>query len=54
MPFFGNSPTGLARRRIFTHDSSNDVESRKDVTFWDLFTWLPILGVKTPKPAIEA
>jgi len=30
---FGNSPTGQTRRRIFTHDGSNDAHSRKDVPF---------------------
>ena len=29
MPFLGNSPTGQTRRRIFTHDGSNDADSRK-------------------------
>jgi len=29
--FFGNSPTGQTRRRIFTLDGSNDADSRKDV-----------------------
>jgi len=33
--------TGQTRRRIFTHDGSNDADLRKDVPFWDLFTWLP-------------
>ena len=30
---FGNSPTGQTRRQIFTHDGSNDADSRKDVPF---------------------
>ena len=29
--FFGNSPTGQMRRRIFAHDSSNDAVLCKDV-----------------------
>ena len=38
-----NLPTGQTRRRIFTHDGSNDADSRKDVRFWDFFfTLLPI------------
>ena len=31
--FFGKSPTGQTRRRIFTLDGSNDADSRKDVLF---------------------
>jgi len=31
--YFMNSPTGQTRRRIFTLDGSNDVDSRKDVPF---------------------
>jgi len=45
---FWNSSTGQTRRRIFIHGGSNDAESRKDVPFEDLFTWLPIWLVKTP------
>ena len=42
-----NSPTGQTRRRIFTLDSSNDADSRKDVPFLGVsLTLLPILGVK--------
>ena len=41
--------TGQTRRRIFTHDGSKDANSRKDVPFGELFTLLPIYGVKTPK-----
>jgi len=48
MPFLRNSPTGQTRRRIFTHDGSNDVQSRKDVHFWGFFTLHPICGSKTP------
>jgi len=39
---FWHSMTGETRRQIFTHNGSNDVDSRKDVPFGDLFTWLPI------------
>ena len=39
MLFFGNSPTGQTRRRIFTHDGSNDADSRKDVPFCAKFGW---------------
>ena len=49
MPFFGNSPTGQTRRRIFTHDGSNDADSRKDVPFGEFFTLLPFRGSKNPK-----
>ena len=35
---FGNSPTGQTRRRIFTHDGSNDADSRKNVPFGEFFT----------------
>jgi len=41
-PFLRNSPTGQTRERIFTHDGSNDADSRKFVPFWDIFTLLPI------------
>jgi len=41
-PLFANSPTGQTRRRIFTHDGSNDADSRKDVPFGDFFILLPI------------
>ena len=34
-PFFGNSLIGQTRQRIFTHDGSNNADSRKDVLFWD-------------------
>jgi len=47
--FFINSPTGQTRRRIFTLDSSNDANSRKDVPFRVSLTFLPILGVKSPE-----
>jgi len=42
MRFFGNSPTGQTRRRIFAHDGSNDADSRKDVPFWVSLTLLHI------------
>ena len=41
-PFLRNSPTGQTRRQIFTHDGSNDVDSRKDVLLGNYFTLLPI------------
>jgi len=44
-----NSPTGQTRRQIFTLDSSNDADSRKDVPFGVSLTLLPILGVKSPE-----
>jgi len=34
--FFFDQPTGQTRGWIFTHDSSKDVKSRKDVPFWGL------------------
>ena len=48
---FGNSPTGQTRRRIFTHDGSNDADSRKDVPFLWIFHIAPDLGgQKLQKP----
>jgi len=41
-PFLRNSPTGQTRRRIFTHDGSNDADSRKDVPFGGLIHIAPI------------
>jgi len=35
--FVGNSPTGQTRQWIFTHDGSNDADSRKDVLLMRLF-----------------
>jgi len=32
-PFWGNLPTGQMRPQIFTHNGSNDAESRKHVPF---------------------
>jgi len=32
--FFFDQPTGQTRGWIFTHDSSKDVKSRKDVPSW--------------------
>ena len=53
MPFFRNSPTGQTRRPIFTHDDSNDADSRKDVPFGGIFHIAPQLGgQKTPNPTI--
>jgi len=37
------------RQRIFTHDGSNDADSRKDVSFEDFFTLLPFRGLKPKK-----
>jgi len=49
-PFFGNSPTGQTRRRIFTLDGSNDADSRKDedVLFGVSLIMLLISWVKSP------
>ena len=44
IPFFGSSPTGLTRRRIFTLDGSKNADSRKGVPFGVLLILLPILG----------
>ena len=50
MLFFGFSPTGQTCRRIFTHDGSNDADSRKDVLFGGFFHITPHLrGQKPPK-----
>ena len=43
-----NSPTGQTRRRIFTLDSSNDADCRKDVPFRVSLALLPILGWNPP------
>jgi len=43
-----NSPTGQTRRRIFTHDGSNDADSRKDVPFGRFFHITPHLGGQKP------
>jgi len=52
-PFLRNSPTGQTCRRIFTHDSSNDADSRKDVPFLEIFHIAPNLGGQKPqKPSI--
>ena len=40
--FLKNSATGQTRRRIFTHNGSNDADSRKDVPFWEFFTLHPM------------
>ena len=48
-PFFGNSPTGQTPRRIFTHDGSNDTDSRKDVPFSGIFHIAPHLGGYKPQ-----
>ena len=40
----GTWPTGQTRPRIFTHDGSNDADSRKDVPFLGIFHIAPHLG----------
>ena len=47
--FLGNAPTGQTPRRIFTHDGSNDADSRKDVHFFNFSHCFPFRGSKTPK-----
>jgi len=49
MPFFGNSPTDQTSRRIFVHDGSNDVHSRKDVPFLGFVDTAPHLRGKIPE-----
>ena len=49
MPFFGNSPTGQTRRWIFAHNSSNDANSRKDVSFLSFVDMAPHLGGHIPQ-----
>ena len=49
MPFFGNAPTGQTPRQIFTHDGSNDADSRKDVPFLRMFHIAPHLGGQKPQ-----
>ena len=44
-----NSPTGRTRRRIFTLDGSNDVDTRKVCLLGVRLTLFPILGVKSPE-----
>ena len=52
-PFLRNAPTGQTSRRIFTHDGSNDADSRKDVPFFWIFHIAPHLwGQKPQKPSI--
>ena len=41
--FLMNSATGQARRQIFTHDSSDDADSRNDVPFVSLVYVVPHL-----------
>ena len=48
-PVFGNSPTDQTGQRIFTLDSSNDADSRKDVPFGGLVHIAAHLGVICPK-----
>ena len=47
MPIF--LPTGQTRRRIFTHDGSNDADSRKGVPFLGIFHIAPHLGGQNPQ-----
>ena len=47
--FFINSPTGQTRRRIFTLDGSNDVESRKDVPFGGFVDIVPHFRGEIPR-----
>jgi len=49
IPFFGNSPTGQTRRRIFVFDGANDAASRKDVPFRGFVDTAPHFGGKYPK-----
>jgi len=44
-----NSPTGQTRRRIFTRDSSNDADSRKDVPFGGFVDIAPHFGGEIPR-----
>jgi len=43
-----NSPTSQTRRRIFTLDSSNDADSRKDVPFEGFVDIAPHFGGEIP------
>ena len=52
-PFFRNSPTGHTRQPIFTHDGSNDADSRKDVPFGGFSYCSPFRGSKTPKKTLN-
>jgi len=50
-PFFGTRQT---HRRIFTHNGSNDVDSRNDVPFLGIFHIAPHLwGQNRPKPPVQ-
>jgi len=44
-----NSPTGQTRRRIFTLDSSNDTDSRKDVPFGGFVDTASHFGGEIPR-----
>jgi len=50
--FFFDQPTGQTRGWIFTHDSSKDVKSSKDVPFGGLSYVPPNFGGITPKTEI--
>ena len=43
-----NSPTDQTRRRIFTLDGSNDVDSRKDMPFGGFVDIAPHSGGEMP------
>ena len=44
-----NSPTSQTRRRIFTLDDSNDVDSRKDVPFGGFVDIASHFGGESPR-----
>jgi len=49
IPFFGNSPTGQTRRRIFRLDGSNDADLRKRVPVGGFVAIAPHFGGEIPK-----
>ena len=51
--FMRNSHTGQTRRQIFTHDGSNDADSRNDVPFWGIFHIAPHLGGQKPQKPLS-
>jgi len=50
--FYTNSHIGQIRRRIFTVDGSNDVDSRRDVSFGGFVNIVPYFGSEIP-PKIQ-
>ena len=44
-----STPHRIDTPRIFTHDGSNDADSRKDVPFWGIFYIAPHLGGQKPQ-----